>query len=81
MWLAGGGVKPRHDPRARPTSSASRRSEDKVHVHDLQATILHLLGLDHTEADVPLPGPRLPPDRRGGQPDQGGAVVTKNFLI
>ena len=22
--------------------------EDKVHVHDLQATILHLLGLDHT---------------------------------
>jgi hypothetical protein len=21
--------------------------EDRVHVHDLQATILHLLGLDH----------------------------------
>jgi len=23
--------------------------EDKVHVHDLQATVLHLLGLDHTK--------------------------------
>ena len=23
--------------------------EDKVHVHDLHATILHLLGLDHTK--------------------------------
>ena len=24
-------------------------ASDKVHVHDLQATILHLLGLDHTK--------------------------------
>ena len=24
-----------------------RAAEDKVHVHDLHATILHLLGLDH----------------------------------
>ena len=40
--------------------------EDRVHVHDLQATILHLLGLDH-KADLPLPGPRLPPDRRAGE--------------
>ena len=23
--------------------------EDKVHVHDLNATILHLLGFDHTK--------------------------------
>ena len=37
---------------ARPTSSASRVAEDKVHVHDLQATILHLLGLRPHEADV-----------------------------
>ena len=26
-----------------------RRRRDRVHVHDLQATILHLLGLDHTK--------------------------------
>ena len=32
---------------ASPTSWASRVARDKVHVHDLQATILHLLGLDH----------------------------------
>ena len=34
-------------PTAPPTSSASAPSQDKVHVHDLHATILHLLGLDH----------------------------------
>ena len=39
----------RHHRSARPTSSASRAVEDRVHVHDLQATILHLLGLDHTK--------------------------------
>ena len=32
---------------APPTSSASHAVEDKVHVHDLHATILHLLGIDH----------------------------------
>ena len=38
--------------------------QDKVHVHDLHATILHLMGLDHEQADLPLRRPRLPPDRR-----------------
>ena len=32
---------------ARPTSLAGTPSLDRVHVHDLHATILHLLGLDH----------------------------------
>jgi hypothetical protein len=46
MWLAGGGV------RGGYTHGASDElgfavARDKVHVHDLQATILHLLGLDH----------------------------------
>jgi hypothetical protein len=46
MWLAGGGVRPG------PTSGATDElgfhvAEDPVHVHDLQATILHLLGFDH----------------------------------
>ena len=39
----------RASPSARPTSSASTPSKDKVHVHDLHATILHLLGFDHTK--------------------------------
>ena len=34
-------------PTARPTSSACDAVENQVHVHDLHATILHLLGLDH----------------------------------
>ena len=33
--------------RRAPTTSATRRSRTSVHVHDLHATILHLLGLDH----------------------------------
>ena len=49
MFLAGGGVKRGYHATASPTSSASRVARDKVHVHDLQATILHLLGFDHTK--------------------------------
>jgi uncharacterized protein (DUF1501 family) len=48
MWLAGGGIK------AGQTLGSSdelgfNAAEDKVHVHDLHATVLHLLGLDHTK--------------------------------
>ncbi len=46
MWLAGGGVKPGDVGATDELGYAA--VEDKVHVHDLQATILHLLGLDHT---------------------------------
>ena len=46
MWLAGGGVKAGHRLR-RDRRLRLVRGEDKVHVHDLHATILHLLGLDH----------------------------------
>jgi len=46
MWLAGGGVKPGFSFGA--TDDYGYFSvENKVHLHDLQATILHLLGLDH----------------------------------
>jgi uncharacterized protein (DUF1501 family) len=48
MWMAGGGV--------RPAVTMGESDElgfnvvkDKVHVHDLHATILHLLGFDHTK--------------------------------
>jgi hypothetical protein len=30
--------------------------EDKVHVHDLHATILHLLGMDHLRLTFPRDG-------------------------
>jgi hypothetical protein len=31
--------------------------ENKVHVHDLQATVLHLLGFDHKRLTFTVPGP------------------------
>lgn len=48
MWLAGGGVKAgfRH---GKTDELGFGVTEGKVHVHDLQATMLHLLGLDHTQ--------------------------------
>ena len=47
MWLAGGGVKRGHVHGATDEFGWGA-VEDKVHVHDLHATILHLMGLDHT---------------------------------
>ncbi len=46
MWLAGGGVRGGMSYGA-TDEFGFRAVEDKVHVHDLHATILHLLGLDH----------------------------------
>jgi hypothetical protein len=55
MWLAGGGV------RGGLTYGATDALglyaiENKVHVHDLHATILHLLGLDHAALTFPHDG-------------------------
>jgi hypothetical protein len=47
MWLAGGGIAPGVTLGATDDFGFAP-VEDRVHVHDLQATILHLLGLDHT---------------------------------
>ncbi|MGE0760886.1 MAG: DUF1501 domain-containing protein, partial [Pirellulaceae bacterium] len=46
MWLAGGGIRPGLSL-GRTDELGYYSVEDPVHVHDLQATILHLLGLDH----------------------------------
>ena len=47
MWLAGGGV--RGGMRYGKTDELGWDAvEDRMHVHDLHATILHLMGLDHT---------------------------------
>jgi hypothetical protein len=48
MWLAGGGVKA---GLAYGTTDdfGWYAAENKVHVHDLHATVLHLLGIDHTK--------------------------------
>jgi hypothetical protein len=46
MWLAGGGIKPGLTFGA-TDELGFHVAKDAVHVHDLQATILHLLGFDH----------------------------------
>ena len=46
MWLAGGGVKPGISYGA-TDDLGFHVAENPVHVHDMQATILHLLGFDH----------------------------------
>ncbi len=69
-WLAGGGVK------AGLTYGTTddlgyHVAEDPVHVHDLQATILHLLGLDHEKLTYRFQG------RDYRLTDVHGSVVTK----
>jgi hypothetical protein len=70
MWMAGGGVKPGL------TLGASDElgfnvTEDRVHVHDLHATLLHLLGFDHTKLTVKFQG------RQFRLTDVHGEVVKK----
>jgi len=48
MWLAGGGIKPGVSL-GESDELGFNVVKDKVHVHDLHATILHLLGFDHTK--------------------------------
>ncbi|MGC6581844.1 MAG: DUF1501 domain-containing protein [Akkermansiaceae bacterium] len=48
VWMAGGGVKGGHVHGA-TDDFGFQAVEDKVHVHDLHATMLHLLGFDHEE--------------------------------
>lgn len=46
MWLAGGGIKP-GITLGETDDFGFNVAKDKVHVHDLHATLLHTLGLDH----------------------------------
>jgi hypothetical protein len=70
MWLAGGGVKPGLNLGATDELGFAA-VDDRVHVHDLQATILHLLGLDHTKLTFRFQG------RDFRLTDVHGNVVTK----
>ena len=48
MWMAGGGIKP-GTVIGETDDFGYNIVTDPVHVHDLQATILHCLGIDHTK--------------------------------
>ena len=47
MWLAGGGAKG-GQVIGSTDAVGLRAAEEKTHVHDIHATLLHLLGFDHT---------------------------------
>jgi hypothetical protein len=70
MWLAGGGVKGGQSIGA-TDELGYYAVEDPVHVHDLQATILRLLGLDHLKLTYRFQG------RDFRLTDVGGKVVEK----
>jgi hypothetical protein len=46
MWMAGGGIKP-GVVYGKTDDFSYNIAEDGMHVHDFQATLLHLLGVDH----------------------------------
>ena len=55
MWMAGGGVK-RGLVLGKTDEFCYNILEDPVHIHDLQATILHCLGVDHTKLTYKFQG-------------------------
>jgi hypothetical protein len=70
MWLTGGGIKTGQTI-GRSDEIGYYAVEDLVHVHDLQATILHLLGLDHLRLTYKFQG------RNFRLTDVAGEVVHK----
>ena len=70
LWLAGGGIKG-GQAYGKTDDLGLTITEDKVHVHDLQATMLHCLGLDHTRLTYRHMG------RDFRLTDLGGEVVKK----
>jgi hypothetical protein len=55
MWMAGGGIKP--GARIGETDDLGFNvTKDRVHVHDLHATMLKLLGFDHTRLTYKFQG-------------------------
>lgn len=70
MWLAGGGIKSGITI-GKSDDLGFNVIEDRVHVHDLHATILHLLGFDHTKLTYRFQG------RDFRLTDVAGEVATK----
>jgi uncharacterized protein (DUF1501 family) len=55
IWMAGGGVKGGVIYGA-TDEYGYKAIENKVHIHDLHATMLHLLGIDHKKLTVRFSG-------------------------
>jgi hypothetical protein len=72
IWLAGGGVKPGF-AYGQTDEYGHNAVVDKVHMHDLHATVLHLLGLDHEDLTYDHAG------RQFRLTDVHGRVVSEIF--
>jgi arylsulfatase A-like enzyme len=70
IWMAGGGIK-KGTTLGKTDDFSYNILEDPVHVHDLQATVLHCLGIDHTRLTYKYQG------RHHRLTDTAGTVVTK----
>ena len=70
MWMAGGGVKGGQTIGA-TDDLGLYATEDKLHVHDLHATIMALMGLDHTQVIYPHKGRPERVDLNEGHVHQG----------
>jgi hypothetical protein len=70
LWMAGGGIKPGVSY-GETDEFSYNITVDPVHVHDLQATILHCLGIDHTRLTFKYQG------RNFRLTDISGEVVSK----
>jgi hypothetical protein len=70
MWFAGGGVKAGH-VLGETDELGFNAVTDRAHVHDIHATLLHLLGLDHTRLTFRFQG------RDFRLTDVHGEVMTK----
>ena len=70
IWMSGGGIKPGQVV-GKTDELGFSPVEDAVHVHDVHATILHLLGLDHEKLTFRFQG------RDFRLTDVAGEVVTK----
>lgn len=68
VWMAGAGIKG-GTVHGATDAVGLRAAVDRVHVHDLHATILHLMGLDHTKLTFPHNG------REDRLTDTAGKVV------
>jgi hypothetical protein len=69
MFMAGAGIK--NGQTVGGTDDFGYTATEKIHVHDIHATLLHLLGLDHTRLTFRFQG------RDFRLTDVAGKVVTK----
>ena len=75
IWMAGGGVKGGSVYGA-TDEYGYKAVEGKCQIHDLHATMLHLLGVDHKRLDLPLGRPGHAPDRCPRRADRGDPRLT-----